>query len=431
MSFILHDEFELLQREIKEYRKNPLVNQQVNVNEVRTYNLNNVEIGFNIDTDEPFSIDFSKSKRICVISRTGGGKSVLNSAIVDRFMMSGNEKHKTATFMVDIKGEYLYKKYPLQEKYIKFLLSSEKPQGMEIETIYPIFLQRITNYELNKEVDEKLIKFPLNKLSFLDFKNIANITSENVNLLLDTMVANNITFNTFEEFENYVHDSEIHPVSKNLLIAKMKMLMNQSVFVSDDLTEEYSIIKALSESKIVNYNQKGLLVFMDITLAGIACSYLGVILNSIYNAKMLGGLDRKLHLLISIDESSIFIPRDKETTSKMSFMNLLKLSRSESISLYYCAQDWRYMPDDFIRQADLVFFGYNTTVDDLYDFVSSFFPSFYPVTGRALKGAVMDLISTLKIKKSGARPWLVFDMQKKNWYVIIPTVPLSYIFEEE
>ena len=565
MNFILEKEFEMMQKRVKGYRKNNLINQLLSVYEVKKYNLKNVEIGIDLDTDEIFSIDFSKSKRIVVIGQTGcfplrqellidnkiieigklklneefnvksynfkenkiendilkiidsgkknifkvetedgrfveasnkhifyvkkgnkfietmlkdlkandniivsdymiktvkiksikligkedtrdimvkknnntilpngiiahnTGKTTLNSNIIDRCNLGG-----MSVFSVDLKGEYIYKRQPLQENMKKFLLPDEIPTGMDIQTIYPMFLQKITNYELNTEVEEKLLMFPLNKLNFLDFRNIANISSENANMLIDSITSSGQTFNTFEDFREYVLLSDIASISKTGLINKMKMLIEQKVFIDGDMKpeEEFSIINELSKGKIVNYNQKGIMSFLDIQLAGIACSYLGVILNSIYNAKLLGGLDRKLPLLISMDETSIFVPRNQMTTSKLAFLNLLKLSRSELISIYACAQDWRYMPDDLIRQADFVFFSYKTEVNDLLDFVTNFFPAFYPAGDRKIRQNIMELLSTMKLKKSGARPWLVFNMQTKDWARILPSVPLSALYVE-
>lgn len=418
--------------EIKSFRNNKMLRQFVKIKEYREYNPHQIVLGWDRFEDKEFAISTNKSKIIIAIGPKGTGKTTIQSTIVDRAYFTGMK-----VLNVDIKGEYIYKFMPLQEKWARepFLLRGENPIGIDIISLYFRFLQKMTSYRMENAKYERILSFPFNKISWIDLKNMLYTTSENVMSFLDVLATRGAVFETFLEFVDYVDSVDYIPeISKKVLVSKVKLLFEQGAF-EEKVMSEVNIIDLLNDNKMVNINLRGAMRFWDIATSSILSNYLSSIIIQIYNAKQMGLISVKDRLLIAIDELTVFAPRDKNTSVKEALLKLLRMGRSEGISIFVGGQDWSYIPEDFLKQADIVLFSYKTSVDDLVSFIKIYFSSFITENvgnERELRSEIISLLASVEApKKDGRRDWIVFNTEKREWNVITPILPLSYLYEEK
>ena len=409
----------------------PCLQKYVDIQEYRNYT-KRVPIGIDKYTNSEFKINFNNSQMITVIGETGTGKSIIESGLSDRFYLGGGR-----VVNVDIKGEYIYKFMPLQARDFdpkKYLLRGENPTGIDIISYYFEFLRRVTGYEIENEDYETYYSLPLNKISWIDFKNSLNTKSESIINTLDLFEAEGMSFDTYEEFEDAIDSMDgLGKIQKRMLKQKMKVLIKQGVFYEQKDIKIPSVVDSLINGKYVNINLRGVMRFGDFALAP-STNYLSNVLMEVYTAKQMGTIKRKDKVLILVDELPAFAPRNKMTSVKDALIKILRMGRSEGISLYVSGQDWKYIPEDFIKQSRYVFFSYKTQVDDLIMFIEQYFPSIiYEMSGgtRELKNEVISMLSDVSSpKKDGKRDWLVFDKQTREWTIVTPALPLSYIYGE-
>jgi DNA helicase HerA-like ATPase len=405
----------------------------------REYVFNEISIGMEKDINEEFTINLKKSKRILIIGSTGGGKTVLASTIIDRFVKAGG-----AAAIFDLKGEYIKKGLSLQEKFAKstyydnywkmdlprFILPNEKPQGFPLKVYYPAFLQKLTGRKI--EPEETLSQFNLSSINKYDLFTLFENITDNNSRFFDTLevlwgIIEDHSLSSFDEIYSYFEneDKDLDERQKKIIVRNLKILEDN--LIMGDQYEPPSMIDDINDGFISILNCQGM---TNLSGSNSPVSvYVGILLRKIYNAKVKGEIDKDLHILITIDEINKYVPNIGSPSSKQEFLKLLDLSRSEQISLMYSTQDFRRCPPTLLSQADYIFVSYRITLDDLADLIRQVLPGEYDCP-QTFKSKVGEIISRLSKYKDGRRDWLVLDTNAKTMSYVINCMPLSHVVTE-
>lgn len=418
--------------------KRPIVTQLKEVEKhERVYQLNRVPFGVYKDTNEEVNINFTSSKRILVLGTSGAGKTVLSSAIMDRFAKSGG-----SLSIFDLKGEYTQKDKPLQDKYTgvsvdkydgeipKYLLPGEIPQGFKIKSYYPAFMHKLTNKKLAS--NEKLIQFNFRSIGKMDFFTLFESFTTNNPRNFDVLEAlwediHKEELYSWEALREFLKsdESDYDRLKKKLLSRYFKILEDNMIL--GDTYDSPTMIDDINDGYVSILDLQGMTNYAVVNSPVLV--YVAVLLRQNYNAKVNNLISRRVHNLIMIDEINKYVPKLGAPSSKEEFLKILDLSRSERISLMYCAQDYTRIPETLINQTNYVFISYKVGLDELADLIKMLLPQEYD-NPHTFKTKIAHIQGMLKKYRNGKRDWLMIDRDQKTWDIIIPCMPLTYLSEE-
>ncbi len=405
------------------------------------YTMSGIPIGYIKNSDRIFKLDMTKSKRILIIGASGSGKSVLTNTIIDRFIKSGG-----VVSIFDLKGEYIYKDRPLDDKWATktqktrdgdtlptFLFPSEKPQGFPIVAYYPKFLYNQSD-KSNKILDKvSLCQFGLDSIKKEDFFTFFELLTKNNTKYFDILeeLWNAIETESFTSWDDIVNYIENHKeilggeTSTRSINRAIRILKDNEVI--GDQYDAPDMVKDILENKLSILCLRGLLKMP--AAMNPALVYVKILLRKIYDSKADGTIPKRVHNLINLDEVGKFVGRLGESPSRDEFLKLLDLARSERISLLYAAQDFRRIPSTLIQQANYIFISYNSTLDDMAEIIKMILPGEYDVP-QTFRSRVAELQRMMKKYSNGKRDWFVINKDEKNRTFITPVLPLSHFQQE-
>lgn len=408
----------------------------------KVYSMNNLQIGYLKDGGGLFSLSLNRSKRILIIGSSGSGKTVLSNTIIDRFIKAGG-----AASVFDVKGEYVQKYKPLPKEYAEkttmvdgvetpqFLLPGEQAQGFPLQSYYPIFLNNLYKSSTGKDKklhdNEKFCQIGMGELTKADFLTFFDTLTKDYARYFDildelwTTIEKNDLY-SWEEIIDAVGEMEsLAGMSSKVIIRSIGILKENEIL--GDMYDDPDLVGCIQNGKIGILNLQGLL---DLPSAvSPALVYVNIMLRRIYNSKVRGIVNKKVHNLIHVDEINKLIPREGDTPSKREFLKMLDLVRSEHISMMYSTQDWKRIPITLIEQADYIFIPYNTTLENLVEIIKSVLPNEYSVP-QTFKSKMAYIQGTMHKYRDGKRDWIVVDRGNKIRTFIVPMLPLSYFVRE-
>ncbi len=368
-------------------------------------------------------IDFSKSKKILILGKTGSGKSWLTRSILTRYYKGVG----SVVILTDIKPEYYTISQPLQAKFRKFLLKNEVPVSIPCQNFYPYFFTKFVKREFP---DNELIQLSLQDLNYFDFLTItetielSDLQKTFIQSLFELVREGKIR--NFDDMKEAIANSkDINMSTKQVLLNKISII--EKLEVIGDAYSEFSFTDCILEKKVpilnlCGYNKLG-------GNASIPSAFLAVILRKIMADKVEGIIPKDEKLLFVIDEASKFCPATGMSASKKEILDVLDLSRSEKVSMIFSTQDWKRIPETVLKQCAYVFVPYSMDFEDFRYIVEKLFPQDYdyPVS---FKVSMAQEFGSMKMHKDGSRDWMLLDTEKKRRIIFVPAAPLSYHLEE-
>jgi len=409
------------------YKYQPFhIRQEFYYEEPIEYEIDNVPLGIDLELNDIFALDFSTSKRILVLGRTGSGKTILMSSLIDRLIYSG-----LRVFSVDYKGEFVYKYLPNNDKrLIKYLLKGEKPAPINIMSLYPIFLTKRITRKLAEH--ETYLQFSFRDLTADDFKTLLNIQDKDTSLInfIDYTFSEYVNKGKIKSLSEYIEliqqNKELHELAKRKLIAGIKALITEKVI--GDEGDDLQLDEWINEGIVINLNLKGMASYT--TFSNPATTYLAILLRKLYTLKVEGRIKKKSHLVMMIDEAHKFIPNEANPSSKQEFLRLLDVARAERISLFYATQDYRRIPQTLINQANYIFIPLGTPLNEAKDLFKDVLAEEYTHPSTFPSKVASILRKATKYKSADSKVWIVLDKDERDYVYLRPTTPLSRIVQE-
>lgn len=287
------------------------------------YKMKKIPVAYLKDTRQIFTLNMKQSRRILILGSTGSGKTTLEADIVDRFTKSGG-----VVTMFDLKGEFVNKHLPLQDKYAnkkvhdkkqdkdypKYLFPEEKPQGFDIVVYRPAFLHNMYDKGKRLAKKEKLCQYSISSLTRADmnifFKTLIDRNPrymEFIDLLYDNMKKHKLY--SWEKIHKFMQDSPDFDRHAQKLIGRTLKLMEKTG-VLGDVHDYPDLVKDINEGKMSIINMRGMLNMRNKDSPALA--YVNLMLRQIYDSKVTGKIDPKIHNMIVISEANKFC-FDKET----------------------------------------------------------------------------------------------------------------------
>jgi len=389
------------------------------------YDRNRLVIGLG-ENEEGYSFNLQKSAKIIAIAPTGSGKTILQQGVLSRFYAAGG----LCAIPTDIKGEeYSSCINPAQKahhgKLLKFPVVrpvDEKPIGLPIKTYYPYFFSKFVTRDFP---DQQFCQFRSDDINMYDFLTIADIDPTAMSALqknaLETLFEKirKKEISTLREMSRFLENSkDIRKDTARLLTTVISQLETQEVIGSQYPTPDF--VKDINDGKIPVLNSYGALSAGK-KINGYISAYISVILRRIYNAKSAGEIQRKKHLLIILDEVARFCPNIGNPSSKVAILDLLRLSRSEKISMFFSAQYMTDVPDILVDQATHIFIpGKRMNTETIRTIMQRFAP------WEIDNPQVMSQNISLRQSQMPKWGWFCLDKMKSETVSFVPALPLCY-----
>lgn len=404
------------------------------------YSMKKVPIGYFKDTREIFTLNMTNSRRILILGSTGAGKSTLQSSIVDRFIKAGG-----VVSIFDLKGEFINKHNPQKTKYAnaiikdkqtgdeypKYFFPAEIPQGFPISVYRPAFLHQMFTRNKKLAKHEKLCQLSLSSINEADmhifFQQLVERNPRYMELV--DLLYNNIKkkkLSTWEQIQAFIEESTDFDKNAQRLLGRTLRIMEQNEILGDTY-DQPNMVQDINDKKLNIMNLNGMLNLRNADSP--ALMYTNIMFRKIYNAKVKGIINRKIHNMIVISEVNKMCPKLGDNPAKREFLKLLDLVRSERISLMVDTQDWKRIPETVISQSDYVFIPYNVDMENLYELVRKILPQEYD-NPHDFRPKLSYWIKRMKKYKDGRRDWLLLDRADKRKIFIQPVMPLSLLTEE-
>lgn len=401
------------------------IRQHAEFEDITTYDKKSLAIG-TTEGGEPYEFNLQKSSKMIAIAPTGCGKTVLEQGILSRFYAAGG----LCAVPTDIKGEeYSSCKNPAQKfhwnKLLKYPLvtpADEKPIGLPIKAYYPYFFSKFVSRTFK---DQQYCQFGPTDLDMYDFLSMAGVESleplqrSAMEELFNKIRAGNVT--NLKDMEEYLLKS--HHITKNtskLLVTTIRQLQEQEVVGSqfpipdfvNDLKKENPSIPVLNTYGSLTAGKK---------INSYIAAYIAIILRNIYHAKARGEIPRRKHLMLILDEINRFAPSIGNPSSKVAILDLLRLSRSEKISMFFSCQYITDVPDILIDQATHIFIpGKRMNTETVRSIMQQFAPW--------ENDNPLVMMQSIALRQSQMKEWSWFCLDKKRGETVMftPALPLCF-----
>jgi len=331
------------------------IRQEAEYEDYTDYDSGRLVLGIDEDK-QPFSLNMRKSNKILAIAQTGSGKSVLQEGLMSRFYAAGG----LCAVPTDIKGEeYAMCSRPAQkanwDKLLKFPTVrpvDEKPIGLPMRTYYPYFFTRLVSRRFG---NQSYCQFKFEDINMYDFLTMAGIQESDLSPLqksaLERVFAKvkSGVVTDYKTMEKFLSKTKgIGKSTTNLLITTARQLETQDVmgkkypppnFVEDIKNRFVPVLNTYGSTS----TGKRANTYVS--------AYVAILLRKIYGAKADGVIPRRKHLLIVLDEIARFCPSDSNPSSRVAILDMLRLSRSEKISMFSSCQFLTDVPEIMADQT--------------------------------------------------------------------------------
>lgn len=399
----------------------PIVREAVTFKEQIEYKISAIPLGIEKYTGNILTLNMKKSADMCIIGKKGGGKSVIMSGLMDRAFLSG-----AGIFNIDLKGEYVNKYMPLQKSMQKFLLKTEQPRGIDINSYYPLFFSMSTRYSPSER--ESYFQFSLSDISKEDLLTMLAVKMEDKSIIdfftlyFDKIREADSNEDVLEIIRSGEEKFSVRTI--DVIIRKMENLFKSKVIGTE--SEPVDPVEDINNGIFFNLNLKG---FLDLkSFNDPASAYIAVLMRSIYRAKVFKRIQSNKHVIIGMDECNKYVPKSGETSAKQVALDIIDLARSEKISLWYSTQDHTRIPPTMLEQARYVMIPFGMNLDEASDILRQVLPGRYD--RFTFKSKVSRWLREMKAYKDGRRDWMIVDRKKQDFQYVIPFVPVSNLTQE-
>jgi hypothetical protein len=399
------------------------IRQYAQLHEETEYDRGRLVIGIDEDGG-PFTFNLRKSAKIIAIAPTGSGKSVLEQSYASRFFAAGGK----VAIPNDIKGvEYALCNKPLQKELWQYLLKypiarpvDEKPIGMPVKAYYPYFFSKFVSRSFP---NQQYCQFRLEDLNIYDFLTIADI----YDLSPLQKAALEEVFTKIREggitdlvaMENYMlKNRDIGKATAKLLVATAKQLEAQEVIGNQFPMPDFA--NDIVNGKVPVLNTYGSLNAGK-GINNYISAYVAVLLRHLYNAKASGKIPRREHLMLILDEINRLCPNIGNPSSKVALLDMLRLSRSEKISMFFSCQYLTDVPDILVDQATHIMIpGRRMNTETIRSIMQQFAP------WENDNAQVMSQSIALRQSQMKQFSWFCLDKRHNQTIIFKPAMPLCY-----
>jgi len=279
--------------------------------------------------------------RAFILGTTGSGKTFFQKSLISRFYKSGYN-----CFIVDLHDEYSQMCEPIQEKFREFLNKNEKPEGLKVLTIRPLFFQKYSQEEDKKSV---YFQIPFSEITAQDLIDFCGLDAG----YSDIIIKHKESCDTIEEFLETVSAKE----KAKPLVRAIENIIENKVIGDGNVID---FIKEFNEGKIIVLNLLG----YESVINKYYQVYIKHILAKIFNARGnavrgYSGSKLKSEIFIFIDEAHSIMPKDANNMAVKEVVKLVVEGRKFGLSFYFSTQKLESVNTAAYDQSKYLFISNN------------------------------------------------------------------------
>lgn len=286
-------------------------------------------------------IDASPAKAF-IIGRSGDGKTFFQKSLIGRFFKSGYN-----CLVIDLHDEYSQMREPIQDKFREFLNKNEKPEGLKVLTVRPMFFKKYSEEEDKKS---KYFQIPFTEITTQDLIDFCGLDSK----YSDIIIKHKESCETIGYFLETIRKQEkAKPLERAI----------ENIIENGVIGEEMNIdfIKELNEGNLIVLN----LIGYEGIISKYYQIYIKHILAKIFKArenqvKGYSGSKLKSETYIFIDEAHSIIPKDADNMAVKEVVKLVVEGRKFGMSFYFSTQKLESVNSCAYDQSKYIFVSNNT-----------------------------------------------------------------------
>ena len=366
-----------------------------------------------------FYLDIKEVQRILLLGKTGCGKSFLLRRIMSQLYFKGY----APVILVDVKDEFKYSLFPVQEEYLESpgLPPEEKPHTLPMKIYRPTFFKERKLASHNLAGSVKLSDLTLNDLNtLLGTDEMSLVQRELVGAIARKI--QNEELNSFEEIDKFIIDKNnslfvgLNVAQRKAIQIKFRMLKDKD-FCRDDYAID--LVGDISEGKIPVLNMKNFEMLG--ARNGLPQAMVAIWLRQLKIAKSNSEIEPLLWIFI--DELARFAPATGEPTSKKEIMEAVDVTRGFGINFIFGAQRLSNIATNIAPQCRYILLPYNAEIPDIIKAFETYgiAPALrkgYDDWGEEIKKNWSHLtkqeIARAVKKRMGKYDWLVLDTDKAS-----------------
>ena len=356
-----------------------------------------------------YYLDMREAARIVILGKTRSGKSFLIRAIADRIKKIGY----SIVYLTDVKNEAFSSKEPVQEKFRHLLLDNEKPEGMRIVTLRPTFFKQIDRGSIPKA--NRYYSVNLGAMTKADFMTLMNAESmtQPQQIILEIIFEKMAGKENFSlEDINAVIDeiNELNAAQKLAMRFKFRPLATSYFYEKE---HEKNIIDMIRNDIAVAINMEN---FDQFGQGGFLYPevFVSMVMRMVINARVKKVIPP---MLLILDESSRFVPVDKNPCCKRDVMEAVDIYGRYGISMVFGVQEITKIPIQIVKQARFLCIPYSADVGTIRDCL---------IMSSMVRNIQSSSNDAIYLKKSLKKyEWLILDTINNTKEIVKITCPLS------
>ena len=372
-----------------------------------TYNKKQILAGWNRNNRKyyyKFSDDKSgefSSRRLLWCGATGSGKSVCLQGCGDRASLSSFGR-----FIIDPHGEYYTSKNPVQEELTELLDEGEEPKGFDNLKIYfPFFLRKYAE-KINE--DAQFIQLSLSMLTKYDLMTILGEEDETQPKgRAITMAFNEIekgSIGNFVELKDFItklgEEKTVDPRTANSLLGMINSAIAEGVLGEEHIDFDFGTDIANGFIPILDLSGSGSAGLSEKT--GYTSSFVSVIGEQVWKAKISGEIPRDMPIMMQADELHRFMPASSNSSSKRFIIKVLKEGRKFGLSFSGATQNPQDLDARGVEQMSYIMISWNMKINTAHGILDN---AGLMRESPSVRNRFKDIKNSM-----GEYEWIVIDM---------------------